>query len=956
LVDIKGDLMTTVNGTANNDVLFIEKGKSNDTLLGLAGNDYLDALPGAGENILRGGAGDDELYAYTKDQLFGEAGNDSLTSDGNGQNILAGGDGNDTIYADRNDIIFGDAGDDTIFGGNGGNTITGSTGRDTFWLANAEAPATSNTITDFNQLEDTVRINLAGVTKFSDLTIAKSGIDTTISFGSQQLALLKNTNPGSLNSNIVIVDANAPNNNVGSNVTSYDFKNQPKLGTTSKGQDIFLGGFSGLFFQGIAANGNLKFVTNTDRGPNGEPTGANRPFLLPNFQPEIVSFELNQATGDINITKRTGLFRADGTTKLTGLPNLQAAANGLAYTDEIGIDLDGKVLANDSFGADVEGIVVAPNGDYWLVDEYRPAIYRFDVNGKLLDRFIPKGTAIAPVIDQPAGTFGTEVLPEVYAQRRSNRGFEAIALEGTKLYAFMQSPIDSPDDANDTASKASRTVRILEFDTVSKTVTGEYLYLLDSITGSGNAKTDKIGDAVALGNGKFAVVERDDLATSASNKLIYQIDLAAATNINNPANFTLPAGKTIEQLTPAELTTARITTVNKSLIANAAQSGYTGVEKLEGLALVAPNTLALINDNDFNVAAGSNVPSKLGLLKLSKDLTLSSDILKPFAPQLKSLDNNTVRVASELANNLIKFSPVSRQGSTLDEIGVFVVDDVEGRINGLAATDTGYLKAAIDRSQVIFSTLNGNFFDATAVRNLGFAANQNLRFYATKGTTTDDVEAEIAAGRTPSNLIIGNADELKITTIGNKTSLDWLKLSSKVVLQSELSTVAPTLGAALQGQQDLLDLRNSKPSLQAEFSLKSDAVFRNQVGFYAVDDETGKIGNLKPGDIGYAEAAVKNSVVNIDKSQTTVSDPSFAGDRLLAAYLIANGTTESFLANNKSNTLTTTGVQAYFSYLGANPDKVDHIRLLGDNRFGFEDLSGGGDRDFNDLVLQVKFT
>jgi Ca2+-binding RTX toxin-like protein len=41
--------MTTVNGTANNDVLFIEKGKSNDTLLGLAGNDYLDALPGAGE-------------------------------------------------------------------------------------------------------------------------------------------------------------------------------------------------------------------------------------------------------------------------------------------------------------------------------------------------------------------------------------------------------------------------------------------------------------------------------------------------------------------------------------------------------------------------------------------------------------------------------------------------------------------------------------------------------------------------------------------------------------------------------------------------------------------------------------------------------------------------------------------------------------------------------------------
>ncbi len=59
-------------------------------------------------------------------------------------------------------------------------------------------------------------------------------------------------------------------------LTIYDFQDLPKLGTTSKGEDIFLGGFSGLYFQGIAPNGNLKFVTHTDRGPNGEPVGANR--------------------------------------------------------------------------------------------------------------------------------------------------------------------------------------------------------------------------------------------------------------------------------------------------------------------------------------------------------------------------------------------------------------------------------------------------------------------------------------------------------------------------------------------------------------------------------------------------------------------------------------------------------------------------------------------------------
>ncbi|MDB9309469.1 5'/3'-nucleotidase SurE [Aphanizomenon sp. CS-733/32] len=403
-------------------------------------------------------------------------------------------------------------------------------------------------------------------------------------------------------------------------LTNYEFTNLPKLGTTSKGQDIFLGGFSGLHFQGIATNGNLQFVTNTDRGPNGDPTGANRPFYLPDFQPEIVSFELNRQTGAISITKRTGLFEKDGTTPLTGLPNLQAGANGTAYTDEVAVNLDGQVIANKALGADLEGIVIAPNGDYWLVDEYRPAIYNFDINGKLLERYIPQGTATAPEPDAAPGTFGKEVLPAVYAQRRNNRGFEAVALEGSKLYAFIQSAIDNPDNAGDTTSRNSRNLRILEFDIISKQVTGEYLYLLDNITGAGNARTDKLGDAVSLGNGKFAVVERDDLGTNASNKLIYQINLAGATNINNSANFTLPAGKTIEQLTPAELTAAKITPVSKSLIVNAAQLGYTGVEKLEGLALVAPNTLALINDNDFNVA-GTTIPEKLGILELPYNLT-----------------------------------------------------------------------------------------------------------------------------------------------------------------------------------------------------------------------------------------------------------------------------------------------------------------------------------------------
>ena len=35
---------------------------------------------------------------------------------------------------------------------------------------------------------------------------------------------------------------------------------------------------------------------------------------------------------------------------------------------------------------------------------------------------------------------------------------------------------------------------------------------------------------------------------------------------------------------------------------------------------------------------------------------------------------------------------------------------------------------------------------------------------------------------------------------------------------------------------------------------------------------------------------------------------------------------------------------------------MDHIRLLGNNVFGFEDLAGGGDKDYNDVVLKVNLS
>ena len=42
-----------------------------------------------------------------------------------------------------------------------------------------------------------------------------------------------------------------------------------------------------------------------------------------------------------------------------------------------------------------------------------------------------------------------------------------------------------------------------------------------------------------------------------------------------------------------------------------------------------------------------------------------------------------------------------------------------------------------------------------------------------------------------------------------------------------------------------------------------------------------------------------------------------------------------------------------FAFAAATMDGIEHVLTLGRNGFGFEDLRGGGDRDFNDLVISL---
>ena len=52
--------------------------------------------------------------------------------------------------------------------------------------------------------------------------------------------------------------------------------------------------------------------------------------------------------------------------------------------------------------------------------------------------------------------------------------------------------------------------------------------------------------------------------------------------------------------------------------------------------------------------------------------------------------------------------------------------------------------------------------------------------------------------------------------------------------------------------------------------------------------------------------------------------------------------------------ITTTG-ETYFSFDESNSDGLTHFRDFGNGTIGLEDKNGGGDKDFDDLILGFDF-
>lgn len=256
----------------------------------------------------------------------------------------------------------------------------------------------------------------------------------------------------------------------------------PVIGKTTSGQDLYLGGFSGLILKDASNKDEILFSSITDRGPNGYNVGIERPFLLPDFSPQVINLKANLKDGTLEVIDVLKLKKKNSS-PLTGLPNIR--------TEENPINISGHMISLDPEGMDTESLVSDGEGGYWVGDEYGPSLAHFDSAGKLLRRLMPYNE-----------------LPKIYSERKPNRGFEGIAKDQNKLFGFLQSPISIDQNLS----------RIVEVDLDSMKTSNEYFYEMDK-------DKDRIGDVTGLGGGKFLILEHNGKKGEASKKVIYKITL-----------------------------------------------------------------------------------------------------------------------------------------------------------------------------------------------------------------------------------------------------------------------------------------------------------------------------------------------------------------------------------------------------------------------------------------------
>lgn len=309
----------------------------------------------------------------------------------------------------------------------------------------------------------------------------------------------------------------------------------------------------------------------TDRGPNVDgPTPESKVFPLPGYTPHVGVFKLR---GDSLILLRKILLKDSTGTEFSGLPN----SEGDGKTGETAYNLNGQIIRNHQRrGIDPEGLAIAPDGTFWVSDEYGPYLLHFNPNGLLIGERSP---------------FNGK-LPSRYLHRRPNRGMEGLTItpDGNTLYGIMQSPLNEPEGQPTTSSEWIPIIAINLMTNDHK----EYYYKPES-------PANGVSEITYVNDTTFLILERDGKfpVNGQGFKRVYRI--------------TLPPRAATSQPVKKELARDLLQTI----------PGYAH-DKPEGMTFIGDSILCVVNDDDFGITAPSGTKGSI-VPKLRADSQLDKN-------------------------------------------------------------------------------------------------------------------------------------------------------------------------------------------------------------------------------------------------------------------------------------------------------------------------------------------
>ena len=288
---------------------------------------------------------------------------------------------------------------------------------------------------------------------------------------------------------------------------------------------------------------------------------------------------------------------------------------------------------------------------------------------------------------------------------------------------------------------------------------------------------------------------------------------------------------------------------------------------------------------------------------------------------------------------------LSGRPSSSNQIGYVVLNGSEVADSAALLADLTWLRG---RSRTLFSSLEntdvtlpaGSAFD----RDLEVINGQSIRFFEVLDASLDQLTSLTDSRfRLFTSGDFANGQVAFSSTSGVRFSLNLLPSD-------------PGLNALIsqaQGQAPVLDLSafSTAQSLSGTVAFGREADFNSNAGFYRTLDASGtvlaadSITRLRPGDSGYTAAALRTDNLigqlgNLSVADNQTATRSFSG--------VTGGTFLAPFAQVNGNT--------FFAFGGANTDGLSHFRSLGNNFFGLEDVVGGGDKDYDDLVIKFNFS